>query len=150
MGFFSPHKRHANKFNYTPRYYDPAKEERERRRAELRGERRDAENSGEYEPGKYIRAKREAREARLAQEKKQKNSDKRMNMWVMGLGLILLVVFIYVLVPRIGAIFEMATSDSSSKQVERQMKEYEEFNPYAPIVIVPNDYQEGDAIEIVE
>ncbi|MBE6187007.1 MAG: hypothetical protein E7142_06645 [Rikenellaceae bacterium] len=150
MGFFSPHKRHANKFNYTPRYYDPAKEERERRRAELRGERRDIENSGEYEPGKYIRAKREAREARLAQEKKQKNSDKRMNMWVMGLGLILLVVFIYVLVPRIGAIFEMATSDSSSKQVERQMKEYEEFNPYAPIVIVPNDYQEGDAIEIVE
>ena len=141
MGFFSPHKRHANKFNYTPRYYDPAKEERERRRAELRGERRDVENSGEYEPGKYIRAKREAREARLAQEKKQKNSDKRMNMWVMGLGLILLVVFIYVLVPRIGAIFEMATSDSSSKQVERQMKEYEEFNPYAPIVIVPNDYQ---------
>lgn len=150
MGFFSPHKRHANKFNYTPRYYDPAKEERERRRAELRGERRDVENSGEYEPGKYIRAKREAREARLAQEEKQKNSDKRMNMWVMGLGLILLVVFIYVLVPRIGAIFEMATSDSSSKQVERQMKEYEEFNPYAPIVIVPNDYQEGDAIEIVE
>lgn len=150
MGFFSPHKRHANKFNYTPRYYDPAKEERERRRAELRGERRDVENSGEYEPGKYIRAKREAREARLAQEKKQKNSDKRMNMWVMGLGLILLVVFIYVLVPRIGAIFEMAISDSSSKQVERQMKEYEEFNPYAPIVIVPNDYQEGDAIEIVE
>ena len=150
MGFFSPHKRHANKFNYIPRYYDPAKEERERRRAELRGERRDVENSGEYEPGKYIRAKREAREARLAQEKKQKNSDKRMNMWVMGLGLILLVVFIYVLVPRIGAIFEMATSDSSSKQVERQMKEYEEFNPYAPIVIVPNDYQEGDAIEIVE
>lgn len=152
MGFFSPHKRHANKFNYTPRYYDPAKEERERRRAELRGERRDDENSGsgEYEPGQYIRAKREAREARLAQEKKQKNSDKRMNMWVMGLGLILLVVFIYVLVPRIGAIFEMATSDSSSKQVERQMKEYEEFNPYAPIVIVPNDYQEGDAIEIVE
>lgn len=150
MGFFSPHKRHANKFNYTPRYYDPAKEERECRRAELRGERRDVENSGEYEPGKYIRAKREAREARLAQEKKQKNSDKRMNMWVMGLGLILLVVFIYVLVPRIGAIFEMATSDSSSKQVERQMKEYEEFNPYAPIVIVPNDYQEGDAIEIVE
>ena len=150
MGFFSPHKRHANKFNYTPRYYDPAKEERERRRAELRGERRDVENSGEYEPGKYIRAKREAREARLAQEKKQKNSVKRMNMWVMGLGLILLVVFIYVLVARIGAFFEMATSDCSSKHVERQMKEYEEFNPYAPIVIVHNDYQEGDAIEIVE
>ena len=151
MGFFSPHKRHANKFNYTPRYYDPAKEEREQRRLELRGERRsDETKSGEYEPGQYIRAKREARENRLAQEKKQKNSDKRMNMWVTGLGLILLVIFIYVLVPRIGAIFEMATSDSNTKLEERQMKEYEEFNPYAPIVIVPNDYQEGDEIEIVE
>ena len=151
MGFFSPHKRHANKFNYTPRYYDPAKEERELRRAELRGERRDEQGaSGEYEPGKYIRAKREAREARMVQEKKQKRSDKKMNMWVMGLGLILLVIFIYILVPRIGAIFEMATSDSNERLEQRQMKEYEEFNPYTPIVIVPNDYQQGDEIEIVE
>ena len=151
MGFFSPHKRHANKFNYVPRYYDPAKEERELRRAELRGERRDEQGaSGEYEPGKYIRAKREAREARMVQEKKQKRSDKKMNMWVMGLGLILLVIFIYILVPRIGAIFEMATGDSNERLEQRQMKEYEEFNPYTPIVIVPNDYQQGDEIEIVE
>ena len=148
MGFFSPHKRHANKFNYTPRYYDPAKEEREQRRAELRGERLD--DSGEYKPGKYIRAKREAREARLVQEKKQNRSDKRMNMWVMGAGLLLLAIFIYALVPRIAAIFEMAKTDSSTVLEERQMQEYKEFNPYSPIVIVPNDYQEGDEIEIVE
>ena len=151
MGFFSPHKRHANKFNYVPRYYDPAKEERELRRAELRGERRDEQGaSGEYEPGKYIRAKREAREARMVQEKKQKRSDKKMNMWVMGAGLILVAIFIYALVPRIAAIFEMAKSDSSTVLEERQMQEYKEFNPYTPIVIVPNDYQEGDDIEIVE
>lgn len=151
MGFFSPHKRHANQFNYTPRYYDPAKEERELRRAELRGERRPDEKSGEeYEPGQYIRAKREAREARLVKEKQQSRSDKRMNMWVMGAGLILLALFIYALVPRIAAIFEMAKSDSSTVLEERQMQEYKEFNPYAPIVIVPNDYQEGDDIEIVE
>ena len=151
MGFFSPHKRHANQFNYTPRYYDPAKEERELRRAELRGERRQNEKkSEEYEPGQYIRAKREAREARLVKEKQQSRSDKRMNMWVMGAGLILLALFIYALVPRIAAIFEMAKSDSSTVMEERQMQEYKEFNPYAPIVIVPNDYQEGDDIEIVE
>jgi hypothetical protein len=151
MGFFSPHKRHANQFNYTPRYYDPAKEERELRRAELRGERRPDEKRGEeYEPGQYIRAKREAREARLVKEKQQSRSDKRMNMWVMGAGLILLALFIYALVPRIAAIFEMAKSDSSTVLEERQMQEYKEFNPYAPIVIVPNDYQEGDEIEIVE
>lgn len=148
MGFFSPHKRHANKFNYTPRYYDPAKEEREMRRAELRGERMD--DDGEYTPGKYIRAKREAREARRIQEQKKNSSDKRMKMWGMGVGLILLVVFIYMLVPRLGAIFEMATTDSTTKLQEQQMQEYKEFDPYAPIVIVPNDYQEGDEIEIVE
>ena len=151
MGFFSPHKRHANQFSYTPRYYDPAKEERELRRAELRGERRPDEKRGEeYEPGQYIRAKREAREARLVKEKQQSRSDKRMNMWVMGAGLILVAIFIYALVPRIAAIFEMAKTDSSTVLEERQMQEYKEFNPYAPIVIVPNDYQEGDDIEIVE
>ena len=151
MGFFSPHKRHANQFNYTPRYYDPAKEERELRRAELRGERRQNEKkSEEYEPGQYIRAKREAREARLVKEKQQSRSDKRMNMWVMGAGLILVAIFIYALVPRIAAIFEMAKTDSSTVLEERQMQEYKEFNPYTPIVIVPNDYHEGDDIDIVE
>ena len=45
---FTPFKRHPNKFNYTPRYYDPEKEAREQRRAELRGERA---GDGEYEPG---------------------------------------------------------------------------------------------------
>ena len=148
MGFFSPHKRHANKFKYIPRFYDPEKEEREMRRAELRGERFD--DSEEYTPGKYIRAKRTARETRLAQEQKEKQSDKRMKMWAMGVGLILLALFIYVLVPRLGAIFEMATSDNNAVQQERQMEEYKEFDPYAPIIIVPNDYQEGDEIEIVE
>ena len=57
MSFFSPYKRHANKFNYTPRYYDPAREERERRRAELRGERLDDNDNEEYTPGKYIRTR---------------------------------------------------------------------------------------------
>ena len=36
---FSPFKKHANKFNYIPRYYDPEAERRAQRRAELRGER---------------------------------------------------------------------------------------------------------------
>ncbi len=149
MGFFSPHKRHANKFNYIPRYYDPAKEEREMRRAELRGER--MAERGDYEPGQYIKAKREAREFRRMKEQKERNSDKRNKMLTMGLGLILIAIFIYVLVPRIGAIFEMATSQSaSSQQVERQLNEYKEFDPYAPIVIVPNDYEEGDELEITD
>ena len=143
MGFFSPHKRHANKFNYTPRYYDPAKEERERRRAELRGERMDDE--GEYKPGKYIQAKREARELRRAQEQREQKADKRMKMWTMGVGLILIAIFVYILVPRIGAIFEMATTAPAPVE-----KATDDFDPYAPLIIVPNDYVEGEELVDIE
>lgn len=149
MGWFSPYKRHANSFNYTPRYYDPAKEAREQRRAELRGER--LEDSGEYTPGKYIRAKREARDLKREQEAKKAGSGKKMKMWTMVVALMLLAALIYILVPRLGAIFELATTDSATnKKFEQQQQEVEEFDPYAPITIVPNDYEEGDEIEIVE
>lgn len=149
MGWFSPYKRHANSFNYTPRYYDPAKEAREQRRAELRGERLD--DDSEYTPGKYIRAKREARDLKRAQVAKKGGAEKTMKMWIMVVALMLLAALIYILVPRLGAIFEMATTDSAaSKQFEQQQQEVEEFDPYAPLIIVPNDYEEGDEIEIVE
>ena len=61
---FTPFKKHANKFNYIPRYYDPEKEAREQRRAELRGERAE-DAGGEYRPGQYIRTQRDARAARF-------------------------------------------------------------------------------------
>ena len=57
---FTPFKRNANKFNYIPRYYDPEKEAREQRRAELRGERVE-DGDREYRPGQYIRTQRDAR-----------------------------------------------------------------------------------------
>ena len=67
---FTPFKRHPNKFNYIPRYYDPEKEAREQRRAELRGERaEDADR--EYQPGQYIRTQREARDARRSNEEER-------------------------------------------------------------------------------
>lgn len=149
MGWFSPYKRHANSFNYTPRYYDPAKEAREQRRAELRGERLD--DDSEYTPGKYIRAKREARDLKRAQVAKKGGAEKTMKMLIMVVALMLLAALIYILVPRLGAIFELATTDSATnKKFEQQQQEVEEFDPYAPLIIVPNDYEEGDEIEIVE
>ena len=49
---FTPFKRHPNKFNYIPRYYDPEKEAREQRRAELRGERaEDSTSAPSAKPG---------------------------------------------------------------------------------------------------
>lgn len=145
MGILTPYKRHANKFNYTPRYYDPDKEERERRRQELRGERLD--DSGEYTPGKYIQAKRDARLSRAAEQ--TSSNGNRMRMWALGVGVMLLFLFIYILIPRIASIVDMATTDNSATSTQ-EVREVEEFDPYAPIIIVPNDYQEGDEIEIIE
>ena len=61
MGLFSPVKRHANKFRYIPRYYDPEKERRDQRRKELCGV--SSQDEGEYTPGQYIRTQRDARRA---------------------------------------------------------------------------------------
>lgn len=143
MGFFSPHKRHANQFSYIPRYYDPEKEAREQRRAELRGERSD--DTSEYTPGKYIRAQSEAREQRRAQRKSSSVGGSKTNL--ISLVLIVLLVFAcaYIVVPRLAAVFHMA--NTTPVPVEQTK---EEFDPYAPFVIVPNDYVEGEELEIVE
>lgn len=63
-------------FDYRPRYYDPEKEEWERRRAELRGERTP---EGEYVPGDLLRRRRmqrmfEADERRARARKKQRST----------------------------------------------------------------------------
>ena len=61
MSFFRPHKSKPRQFNYIPRFYDPVKEERDRRRRELHGTSTDDDEV--YAPGKYIRTQREARDA---------------------------------------------------------------------------------------
>ena len=61
MGLFTPAKKHPNRFNYIPRYYDPVKEERNLRRKQLHGTSTESDNE-EYVPGKYVRTQREARE----------------------------------------------------------------------------------------
>ena len=62
MSFFRPHKSKPRQFTYTPRYYDPVKEARDRRRRELHGTSTESD-AEEYAPGKYIRTQREARDA---------------------------------------------------------------------------------------
>lgn len=92
---FTPFKRHANKFNYIPRYYDPEKEAREQRRAELRGERVE-DGDREYRPGQYIRTQRDARAARRSKE-----DDKgRMRIWKMAGAAVIVLLFIYILYPK--------------------------------------------------
>ncbi len=132
---FTPFKRHANKFNYIPRYYDPEKEAREQRRAELRGERA-ADADHEYRPGQYIRTQREARAARRAGTEEHG----RMRVFKIAGAAVLMMLFIYLLYPRLANwVLQMR------QPVQRPLpaaQTDEEFNPYAPIVVVPNDYQE--------
>ena len=132
---FTPFKKHANKFNYVPRYYDPEKEAREQRRAELRGERSE-DASREYVPGQYIRTQREARAARHA----DKDDWGRIRVLKLAGGVVLILLFVYLLYPKLAEVFIRATSRPA---VQTQVEEGE-FNPYAPIRVVPNDYEEDD------
>lgn len=131
---FSPVKRHANKFNYIPRYYDPEKEARDQRRAELRGERAEDADK-EYRPGQYIRTQREARMARRSNDREQG----QMKIVKMAIAVVLVILFIFILYPRLVDVFVRAKSTPVQKT---QIEKTEDFDPSAPIVVVPNDYKE--------
>ena len=138
MGFFTPYKKHANRFNYVPRYYNPDKEAREQRRAELRGER--SEDAGqEYQPGQYIRTQRDARAA----HRRASDDQGRTRVLKMVAAAVLLLLFIYLLYPRLADAVMRARQGAAAPAAGEQ---FEEFNPYAPIVVVPDDYQEGGGI----
>ena len=141
---FTPFKKHANRFNYIPRYYDPEKEAREQRRAELRGERAE-DAGGEYRPGQYIRTQREARAARRSREE----ATGRVRIWKMAAGAVLVLLFVYLLYPRLAdALLRTRTAPAPAEvrtsprdgldQSQVSDVEWQE----QPIVIVPNDYTE--------
>ncbi len=147
MGLFSPYKRHANKFNYIPRYFDPAKEAREERRAELRGERsEDAERP--YAPGQYIRTQREARAARRTAEHDARNR----SVWKLAAGAALILLFVSMLYPRLAEVFRRAqrTPAPVEQTVRPRTSAFDQDGisdvewQAQPITIVPNDYQEEE------
>ncbi len=132
MGWFTPYKKHANRFNYVPRYFDPEREAREQRRAEMCGQRLDQMDE-EYTPGKYIRTQREARNARREAEESSRGS----KLLRMVMLLVAILFLMGVLVPNLLTLF------SSSKRSPMTVEDYYgDFDPAAPITIVPNDYSE--------
>ncbi len=131
MSWFSPYKKRPNKFTYVPRYYDPEKEARELRRAELRGERSD--DAMPYEPGKYIRTQREAREQRRAS---RDDGQGRMAKLILLVAVVMLAAYIFI--PQLVGFFSQVSKPRTAQPVEQ----YDDFDPSAPITIVPNDYQE--------
>lgn len=146
---FTPFKKHANKFNYIPRYYDPEKEAREQRRAELRGERAE-DAGGEYRPGQYIRTQRDARGACRSKEEKTG----RDRIWKMVVGAVLVLLFIYILYPRLADVFLRARTSAPAQTEAVGAEETVRRNGLdqsgisdvewqeQPITVVPNDYQE--------
>lgn len=145
---FTPFKKHANKFNYIPRYYDPEKEAREQRRAELRGERAE-DGEREYRPGQYIRTQRDARAARRSRE----DQKGRMRIWKIAGAAVIILLFIYILYPKLVDVFlrtrtapaqteaaaeGAAATRSGLDQSGISDVEWQE----QPITVVPNDYQE--------
>lgn len=135
MGWFTPYKKRANSFNYIPRYFDPQKEAREQRRAELTGRRLD--DNEEYVPGKYIRTQREARAAR----KEQQGDQGRAKLLRMVMLLVAILFLLGVLVPGLTSLFTQAKRAPQSVE-----SYYGDFDPSAPITIVPNDYQEPETM----
>ncbi len=56
-----------------------------------------------------------------------------------GRGAVLVLLFIYLLYPKLADVFLRARTAPAT---ETQQVGEEEFNPYAPIRVVPNDYEE--------
>ncbi len=111
MSFFRPHKSKPRQFNYTPRYYDPVKEERERRRRELHGT-SSADDNEEYVPGKYIRTQREARDASF-DEGRAASSERLRGVVLMAIVLIVAILYFY---PRFMRFVERANEEKVMQQ----------------------------------
>ncbi len=131
---FSPFKKHANQFNYKPRYYDPEVEALRERRAE-RGE-QPSERKGEnvYVAGEYIRRRREERNEYRRQEAADRKKRGMIRMLIM---IVIVALAIFVVVPRVAEMFDLAKQNTSVQSAPAE----EEFDPYRPIRVVPNDYQ---------
>ena len=114
MSFFRPHKTKPRQFNYIPRHYDPAKEERDRRRRELHGT--STLDDEAYTPGKYIRTQREAREASHADQ--GNGSFKRMrNLVIIA---VMLALFGLMIVPRFVEFANLANEEKMAKAEEAE------------------------------
>lgn len=111
MSFFRPAKSKPRQFNYVPRYYDPVKEERDRRRRELHGTSAETDNE-EYVPGKYIRTMREARDA----AREESAGERFRTVRNLALVAIVVVVAILLLYPRFISFVVRANEEKEAKQ----------------------------------
>ena len=148
---FSPFKKHANKFNYIPRYYDPEEERRAQRRAELLGESPEHAKHeyvpGQYVPGQYVRTARTARAARREAERSTRSTRR---FGVLLTGIVVLLLFFVVIYPKLTSMMRRGVAPAVPAAVESRAAasdldqsgisdvEWQQM----PITVVPNDYEE--------
>lgn len=113
MGLFSPYKKHAKKFEYKPRFYDPEQEEFNERRAERGG---DLPEGEEARPGDRIRMRREARLRRKSEDESRSRRSKSTKL------VILLAVIAF-------AIWGLNTCSKKLESVQPQDTQYSESKP---------------------
>lgn len=131
MSGFTPFKKHANKFNYTPRYYDPDLEEFRERRAAKSGETPEQKGDGGYVAGQYIRRQREARNEQMRQEAAERKNRRMIGMVAV---IVVVAIVVFLIVPRVAQMFSLA------KRAAEPAGEEQFFDPYQPLRVVPNDY----------
>ena len=148
---FSPFKKHANKFNYIPRYYDPEEERRAQRRAELLGESPEHAKHeyvpGQYVPGQYVRT---ARTARAARREAERSTRSKRRFGVLLTGIVVLLLFFVVIYPKLTSMMRRGVAPAVPAAVESRAAasdlvqsgisdvEWQQM----PITVVPNDYEE--------
>lgn len=89
FGFKGVFARKPRQFEYRPRYYDPEKEAREKRRNEILGPRDEdmRDEKGEYVPGKYIKNNMMVRRGIGLQRKQSRTGPLRLVIVLALLGL---------------------------------------------------------------
>ena len=148
---FSPFKKHANKFNYIPRYYDPEEERRAQRRAELLGESPEHAKH-EYVPGQSVPGQdgRTARPARAARREAERSTRSKRRFGVLLTGIVVLLLFFVVIYPKLTSMMRRGVAPAVPAAVESRAAasdldqsgisdvEWQQM----PITVVPNDYEE--------
>lgn len=141
---FSPFKKHANKFNYIPRYYDPEEERRAQRRAELLGECPDRQ--ARVCARQYVRT---ARTARAARREAERSTRSKRRFGVLLTGIVVLLLFFVVIYPKLTSMMRRGVAPAVPAAVESRLPpptstsrasatvEWQQM----PITVVPNDYE---------
>ncbi len=143
MSIFRPHKTKPRQFNYTPRYYDPVKEAFDQRRRELHGTSSETDNLP-YQPGDYLRMKKEARrESREEQSKAASNRLLRYGILIVAVGL----GFAYIMPHATEFITRFINAGGNTEVVEGEATYSADSTMVAPNVILNEQHGDIDFTE---